>query len=126
MFHFSCRYMFSTFLQGTPHCAASRRCPIAPRASAIKKEPKRLSPRSTKLLQNVVQFPGEDAPGTGRRHFPTSEEREVVTGAAPNIDKHHLVTTQDYYAAFPSLVHTSCPLEITDRGKHTTPMTAPK
>jgi len=61
----------------------------------------------------VRRFPGEDAPGTGRRHVPFNEElKEKQT--SKNVDGHHLVTTQDYYAAFPSLVHTSCPLEITD------------
>lgn len=82
--------------------------------NAIRKEIR--APGRTRAWKNIVHYPGEDAPGTGRRHVPLKEEHQRETRGVKSIDKHHLVTTEDYYAAFPSLVHTSCPLEITDTG----------
>ena len=88
------------------------------RASVMGHEAQKRTPKKATPLKNTVLFPGEDAPGTGRRLFPSTEEfeeapSEVITNET---DKHRLRTTQEYYAVFPSLVHTSCPLEITDTG----------
>lgn len=64
---------------------------------------------------NPVLFPGEDAPGIGRRHFPRREEA-VEDFKFKKVDQHHLLTTEQCYELFPCSVHTSCPLKVLDKG----------
>lgn len=64
---------------------------------------------------NPVLFPGEDAPGIGRRHFPRREEA-VEDVKFKKVDQHHLLTTEQCYELFPCSVHTSCPLKVLDKG----------
>lgn len=86
---------------------AGRTIRCGPRGGLLPRQPRQRRP---------ARFPGEDAPGTGRRVFPSKQETKKESTVYTEVDRHHLVATADYYAAFPSLVHTSCPLTITDTG----------
>lgn len=57
----------------------------------------------------LTEFPGEDAPGTGHRQFPKAHETNVN-----GISKHLMRSTIECYEAFPLLVHTSCPINISE------------
>lgn len=85
--------------------------------SAFVPKPQRLKERTYKL-DRLVAFPGEDAPGIGRRHFPRREEIEGDK-KPKKIDQHHLFSAEQLYHEFPSFVHTSCPLNVTDKGTYT-------
>lgn len=61
----------------------------------------------------VQQFPGEDAPDTGRRRRPPAELRDQ-----PNIhEEFPQRSTEACYQNFPLEVKSSCPLELDPRAK---------
>jgi|EP00193_Tetraselmis_chui_P004500 hypothetical protein len=61
----------------------------------------------------LIAFPGEDAPRTGRRQLPplveTSTSKPVVlTSRATG---HRGLSTEEYYRRFPAMARASCPLD---------------
>ncbi|CAL8461851.1 g1382 [Coccomyxa elongata] len=60
-------------------------------------------------------FPGEDAPGTGRRHFP-EEVPESKVSVAERPESFEMRSTQDMYKEFPGLIRSSYPLYVRNAG----------
>eukprot|EP00951_Prasinocladus_malaysianus_P021597 scaffold178763_cov28-Prasinocladus_malaysianus.AAC.2 len=60
----------------------------------------------------IVSFPGEDAPGTGKRVLPPLVDNEV--SSIRSAEKHRGLSTEEYYARFPSMARASCPLAVSD------------
>ncbi|GMH37144.1 hypothetical protein BSKO_05017 [Bryopsis sp. KO-2023] len=69
-----------------------------------------INPRTSDSIRRIREFPGEDAPGTGHRHFPRVTEGDVRVAH----QKHEMKTTAECYKEFAGLSRASCPIEIKD------------
>ncbi|KAK9908676.1 hypothetical protein WJX75_001313 [Coccomyxa subellipsoidea] len=83
----------------------------APKGSRLTVTPRRRSVGR----HSQAPFPGEDAPGTGRRHFP-EEVPEPKVSVAERPESFEMRSTQDMYKEFPGLIRSSYPLYIRTAG----------
>lgn len=60
------------------------------------------------VTTRIREFPGEDAPGTGHRHFPSVSELELHLPP----QSHEMKSTKECYKDFPTFARASCPLSI--------------